>query len=75
MLALIIIFWIHNVIFFLASVSPVLDIMVKGSTNGQLNLIPLILAWIAGALMWGRGATTAGLRRVPKDSTSTSVGA
>jgi hypothetical protein len=54
-------FWIHNGIFCLLSLFPILDLVVKGGTTGQLNLIPLILAWIAGSLMWGLGATIAGL--------------
>jgi len=32
----------------------------EGGTTGQVNLIPLLLAWIAGSLTWGFGFLIAG---------------
>lgn len=66
MKVLMVFFWLHNGIFFLASMSSVGELLVRGGTQGQLNVIPLILAWIAGSLMFGIGGVIAGL--LPKQS-------
>jgi hypothetical protein len=55
MKAFLIIFWIHQVIFGLSSLGAVLNLLLEGGTTGQLNLVPLLLAWIAGSLTWGFG--------------------
>jgi hypothetical protein len=54
---MIVLFWITQVAFGLASAGPVLDLIANGKTAGQLNLIPLLLAWIAVSLTWGFGCT------------------
>jgi hypothetical protein len=36
----------------------VLNLLLEGGTTGQLNLVPLLLAWIAGSLTWGFGFVT-----------------
>jgi hypothetical protein len=54
-------FWIHQVIFGLASFEPIVELVFKGGTSGQLNLIPLLLAWIAGSLTFGLSAIVAGI--------------
>jgi zinc transporter ZupT len=53
MKAFLIIFWIHQVIFGLSSLGAVVNLLLEGGTTGQLNLVPLLLAWIAGSLTWG----------------------
>jgi hypothetical protein len=53
-------FWVHQAIFFLVSMGPVGELLIKGGTSGQLNVIPLLLAWIAGSLMFGLGAIITG---------------
>jgi hypothetical protein len=55
MKAFLIIFWIHQVIFGLSSLGAVLNLLLEGGTTGQLNLVRLLLAWIAGSLTWGFG--------------------
>jgi 4-hydroxybenzoate polyprenyltransferase len=62
------IFWIHQAIFWLVSVFPILDLITKGGTSGQLNLIPLLLAWIAGSLTWGFGFVMAERTKYPAES-------
>jgi hypothetical protein len=43
-------------------------IITKGGTSGQLNLIPLLLAWIAGSLTWGFGFVMAERTKYPAES-------
>jgi len=61
MKSLTVIFWIHQIIFGLASLGSVGDLLFTGGTSGQLNVIPLLLAWIAGSLTWGLGAALSGM--------------
>jgi len=50
-----IIFWIHQLIFGLSSLGSVLNLLLEGGTTNQSNLVPLLLAMIAGSLTWGFG--------------------
>jgi len=46
-----IIFWIHQAIFGLSSLGSALNLLLEGGTTNQSNLVPLLLAMIAGSLM------------------------
>jgi len=46
-------FWIHQFVFGLPSVFLGMDLLMKGTTQGLIPAIALILAWIGGTLMWG----------------------
>src|SRR5215469_5830648 len=46
---------IHQAIFGLSSLGAVLNLLLEGGTTGQSNLVPLLLAMIAGSLTWGFG--------------------
>jgi hypothetical protein len=50
-----IIFWIHQAIFGLSSLGAVLNLLLAGGATNQSNLVPLLLAMIAGSLTWGFG--------------------
>jgi hypothetical protein len=50
-----IIFWIHQAIFGLSSLGAVLNLLLEGGATNQSNLVPLLLAMIAGSLTWGFG--------------------
>jgi len=47
--------WIRQAIFGLSSLGAVLNLLLEGGTTGQSNLVPLLLAMIAGSLTWGFG--------------------
>ena len=55
MKTLLIIFTIHQIIFGLSSLGSVLNLLLEGGTTNQSNLVPLLLAMIAGSLTWGFG--------------------
>jgi len=49
-------FWVHQAFFGLPSIGIGLDLIFKGQTDGILAAIGLLLAWIAGTLLWGLAA-------------------
>ena len=46
-------FWVHQALLGLPSVSIGLDLIVEGKTTGIINAIGLLLARIGGTLLWG----------------------
>ena len=50
-----IIFWVHQAIFGFSSLGAVLNLLLEGGATNQSNLVPLLLAMIAGSLTWGFG--------------------
>jgi hypothetical protein len=49
-------FWIHQLLLGLPSVSIGLDLVIQGQTIAIINAIGLLLAWIGGTLVWGLAA-------------------
>jgi hypothetical protein len=49
-------FWIHQVVLGLPSVFFALDLLIKGRTDGIINVIGIFLAWIGGTLVFGLAA-------------------
>ena len=51
-----VLFWIHQVVLGLPSVFFALDLLIKGRTDGIINVIGIFLAWIGGTLVFGLAA-------------------
>ena len=51
-----VVFWIHQVFLGLPSVAIGADLLVEGKTEGIINAIGLLLAWIGGTLVFGLAA-------------------
>jgi hypothetical protein len=49
-------FWIHQGIVGLPAMSIGADLLLKGKSEGIINAIGLLLAWIGGTLVWGLAA-------------------
>jgi hypothetical protein len=62
-IAFMILFGLHNILFFLCTMGSIGNLLLAGKTDGQLNLIPLLLAWICGSMMFGLAGILAGLLR------------
>ena len=57
-----VLFWIHQIVLGLPSVSIGLDLVIEGKAEALFNAIGLLLAWIGGTLVWGIAALIHGRR-------------
>jgi hypothetical protein len=49
-------FWVHQVFLGIPSVWIGIDLVTNGKTEGIINAMGLLLAWIGGTLVWGLAA-------------------
>jgi hypothetical protein len=52
----IVLFWIHQAVLGLPSVSFGVDLLTEGKADGIINVVGFLLAWIGGTLVFGLAA-------------------